>query len=92
MSYRITQYTRKQAKRYGVTVKRSHVKDKKIDVFRGKEKLASVGAKGMGDFPTYIQKKGLAYAKTRRRLYKIRHERDRHVRGSRGWWADKLLW
>jgi hypothetical protein len=92
MSYRITQYTRKQAKRYGVVVKPSTVKDKKIDVFRGDEKLASVGAKGMNDFPTFIRKRGLKYAKTRRRLYKMRHEKDRHIRGSRGWWADKLLW
>jgi len=55
-------------------------------------KIASVGANGMNDYPTYIQKRGLAYAKTRRRLYRMRHERDRHVRGSAGYYADQLLW
>jgi len=102
MSYNITAYTYKQAKRIGVTVKPSTDKTKKIDVFRkegkgkGKnktmKKIASVGAAGMNDFPTYIQKKGLTFAKTRRRLYRMRHERDRHIKGSRGYYADQLLW
>ena len=100
MPYNITAYTYKQAKRIGVTVKPSTDKTKKIDVFRkegkGKnktmKKIASVGAAGMNDFPTYIQKKGLTFAKTRRRLYRMRHERDRHIKGSRGWFADQLLW
>ena len=100
MSYNITAYTYKQAKRLGVTVKPSTDKTKKIDVFKlvgkGKnktmKKIASVGAAGMNDFPTFIQKKGLTFAKTRRRLYKMRHERDRHIKGSRGYYADKLLW
>ena len=47
---------------------------------------------GMCDFPSYIKLKGKKYAKTRRRLYKIRHEKDRHVKGSNGYYADKLLW
>jgi hypothetical protein len=46
----------------------------------------------MMDYPSHMQKKGLAFAKTRRRLYKMRHERDRHVKGSRGWFSDQLLW
>jgi hypothetical protein len=95
--YNITNYTRKQAKRLGVTVKQSRKKDKKIDVYRtmGMKKnklIASVGANGMNDFPTYIKKRGLKYAKTRRRLYKIRHEKDRHEKWTNGWLADKLLW
>ena len=54
--------------------------------------MASIGALGMNDFPTYKIKKGEKYAKTRRRLYKIRHEKDRHIKWSNGWLADKLLW
>ena len=46
----------------------------------------------MNDFPTYIQKQGLTFAKTRRRLYKIRHNKDRHTKWTNGWLADKLLW
>ena len=92
MKYHITDYTYKQAKKLGVTVKPSTNKTKKIDVFRKDSKLASVGANGMNDYPTYMKKCGKKYAKTRRRLYRIRHEKDRHIKGSNGYWADKLLW
>jgi len=51
-----------------------------------------VGAVGYSDYPHYLIEKGKEYADTRRRLYKIRHEKDRKVRGSDGWYADKLLW
>ena len=92
MKYRITNYTRKMAHKIGVSIKPSTNPEKKIDVFRKSRKIASVGAAGMNDFPTYIRTRGIAYAKTRRRLYKMRHERDRHVKWSNGWLADKLLW
>ena len=91
-AYPITNYTRKMAKKIGVIVKPSTSQDKKIDVYRKSRKIASVGARGMNDFPTYIRTRGLTYAKTRRRLYKMRHEKDRHIKWSRGWLADKLLW
>lgn len=91
--YSITNYTRRQAKKLGLTVKPSLVKNKKIDVFNKRgEKVASVGALGMNDYPTYMKKYGNSYAKTRRRLYKMRHEKDRHIPHSNGWYADKLLW
>lgn len=92
MPYRITSYTEAQAKKLGVTVKPSTVKGKKIDVFKKGKKVASVGALGMGDYPTYIRTHGKEYAKVRRRLYKQRHEKDRHIRGTKGYYADKLLW
>ena len=92
MTYRITNYTRKQGRKIGVVVKPSTMHDKKIDVFRNGEKLASVGASGMNDYPTFMRKKGKVFAKTRRKLYKQRHERDRHIKWSKGWLADKLLW
>jgi hypothetical protein len=92
MVYHITNYTYKKAKKLGYTVKPSTNKTKKIDVYKKNKKIASVGANGMNDYPTYIQKNGLKYAKTRRRLYRIRHEKDRHKRLSNGWLADKLLW
>ena len=92
MRYNITNYTRKKAKQLGVTIKPSTNKMKKIDVYKKGKKIASVGANGMNDYPTYIKKMGPKYAKTRRRLYKMRHEKDRHVKWSNGWLADKLLW
>ena len=93
MAYTITQYTYNKAKGLGVTVKPSHVKGKKIDVFnKNGERLASIGALGMNDYPTYIKKMGKQYANRRRKAYKMRHEKDRHVKGSAGFYADKLLW
>ena len=90
--YNITAYTYKKANKLGVTVKKSTNRMKKIDVFKNGEKIASVGANGMNEYPTYINKRGIKYANTRRRLYKIRHETDRHKKWSNGWLADKLLW
>lgn len=93
MAYKITAYTLRKAKELGVTVKPSTVQGKKIDVFNKKgEKVASVGAIGYGDYPTFMREKGKAYADERRRLYKERHDKDRHDRGTPGWYADKLLW
>jgi hypothetical protein len=90
--YSITQYTRQRAKMIGVTVKQSTSKDKKIDVFKNGNKIASVGALGYKDYPTFIKENGLEYANHRRKLYKQRHEKDRHEKWSRGWLADQLLW
>jgi len=90
--YEITDYSKQQAKKLGVQIKPSTRKDKKIDVFKNREKVASIGAKGYKDFPTYKKEKGLAFAETRRRLYKERHEKDRHTKGSAGFYADKILW
>jgi len=93
MAYTITQYSYKQAKKLGVTIKPSAVKHKKIDVFnKNGEKLASIGYRGMNDYPTWIKKMGKEYADTRRKAYKSRHEKDRHVSGSAGYYADQILW
>ena len=97
MGYRITKYTKDKAKKLGVDVKPSRVKGKKIDVFKKGEKIASVGALGMNDYPTYLEKEKLGKvakgtASKRRKLYKDRHEKDRNVKGSKGYYADKLLW
>lgn len=98
MTYSITKYTYAKAKKMGVFVKPSTNKTKKIDVYKKSKakntliKVASIGAAGMNDYPTYMKKNGLSYAKTRRRLYKIRHQKDRTNKGTPGWYADKLLW
>ena len=97
MPYKITQYTKLQAKRLGVDVKVSKVKNKKIDIFKDGNKIASVGALGYMDFPTFLEqeKKGKypkGYAEQRRKLYQIRHKKDISVIGSNGFWANELLW
>ena len=92
MAYTITSYSRKQAKKIGVTIKKSRVKGKKIAVFKNNKKVADVGALGYSDFPTYTKTKGKVFANKRRKLYKIRHEKTRKKKGSRSYYADKLLW
>ena len=74
--YSITKYTKDRAKKLGVTVKPSTNKKKKIDVFKDKKKIASVGAIGYMDYPNYIQRDGKAKANIRRKAY----------------YADQLLW
>jgi hypothetical protein len=89
MVYEITSYTRDMAKELGVTIKSSDNKNKKIDVFKNNKKIASVGAVGYKDYPTYIKEKGLEYANERRRLYRIRHKNDKNANG---YYANALLW
>jgi hypothetical protein len=43
-------------------------------------------------YPTFMAEEGKEYADRRRKAYKMRHEKDRHVRGSAGYYADQLLW
>ena len=97
MAYRIKNYTKQQAKKLGVEVRPSKVKGKKIDVYKDGKKIASVGALGYNDYPTFMEKEQMGivpkgHANSRRKEYKRRHDKDRKVRDSRGWWADKLLW
>lgn len=90
--YSITNYTKGKAKKLGVIVKPSTNPKKKIDVFKDKKKIASIGASGYSDYPTYLKTKGKAYADKRRIAYKARHQKNRSKRGSNGFYADQLLW
>lgn len=89
MTYKITAYSYKKAKQAGVSIKNSTSINKKIDVFKNNEKIASIGAVGYMDYPTYIEKYDKAYADDRRRLYKARNPKtDTPNR----YYADLLLW
>lgn len=97
MAYKITTYTLNQAKRLGVNVKPSRTKGKKIDVYKDGKKIASVGALGYADYPTFMamERNGIipkGTAAIRRKAYKSRHSKDRKVKGSKGFYADQLLW
>ena len=89
MVYNITDYSYKQAKLLGVEIKPSTNKTKKIDVFKDGKKIASSGAYGMKDYPTYLKEKGKAYADERRRLYHIRHAKDKSLNS---YYSKKILW
>ena len=90
--YNITNYTRKKAKKLGVTIKHSTNTKKKIDVFKKGKKVCSVGAIGYNNYPTYMLTRGKSksFAKFRRRMYRIRHSKDR--KKGCGYYADKILW
>ena len=89
--YQIKEYSYNKAKLLNVKITPS-TRREKIGVYKSGDYIASIDALGMNDYPTYIRKFGITFAKTRRRLYKKRHEKDRHKRLSKGWLADKLLW
>ena len=90
--YHITNYTKNKAKELKVQIKPSTNSKKKLDVFKNSKKIASVGAIGYNDYPTYIIKNGIKYADERRKLYKERHQKDRLIKNSNGFYADRLLW
>lgn len=93
MNYNITQYSFKQAEQLGVFLTPSSIKNYKIDVLdKNFTYITSIGSKNYSDYPTYILTHGLEYANRRRALYKLRHNKDRNVLYSRGWFADKILW
>jgi hypothetical protein len=92
MSYKITDYSYKQAKKLGVQIRPSVYKNKKIDVFKDDIKIASIGDVNYLDYPTYIETKGKKYADERRKLYKIRHKKDINVKNSNGFFSSRLLW
>jgi len=90
--YKITPYSYQKAKELNVTIKPSQNKNKKIDVFKNGELIASIGAIGYRDYPTYIKEHGLEYANKRRKLYRIRHKDDLNNKSGNGYWANKILW
>jgi hypothetical protein len=91
--YVIKPYSYKQAEKLGVKIKPSSNPKKKIDVFDyNNQYILSIGAKGYSDYPTYLEEKGKDYAEERRRLYKIRHNKDRSKLGSAGYYSDQILW
>jgi hypothetical protein len=88
--YTILPYTKKRAKELGVQVEPSTDPKKKLDVYKDGEFLYSIGALGMGDYPTYRKWQGKKIAEERRRLY---HLRTQHApEGSKSWFSKQLLW
>ncbi len=64
-----------------------------MDVFDMNDKfLASIGAVGYSDYPTYLAKGDKALADARRTLYVALHTKYRSIAGSAGYYANSLLW
>lgn len=90
--YRIKSHSYAAAKKLGVQIKPSTTSGKKIDVFKKGVKVASIGATGYGDYPTFKKKFGKEYAEKRRKAYKLRHRNNINIKGSPGYYAGKILW
>lgn len=76
----------RKARKIGVKIKPSTRKFKKLDVFNKEgKKLASIGDVRYKDF-------NITGDKTRRRLYKIRHQKYRNRVGTPSYFADRILW
>lgn len=74
-----------KAKQLGVTVKPSTVKHKKLDVYKGNKKITSIGDIRYSDYLQHGDEQ-------RRKMYKVRHQKNRNVKGSAGYYADRILW
>jgi hypothetical protein len=85
MTYKITNYSKNQASKYGVKITVSSNPNKKIDVYKDGKKLASIGDINYKDYGTYLEENGKKYADERRRLYRIRHKGENN-------WSLKILW
>jgi hypothetical protein len=85
MTYRITDYSRNQARKLGVSIRLSSNPKKKLDVYKNGVKVASIGAIGYSDYATTGDKE-------RRRLYRIRHKGEDKRVGSNGYYAWYILW
>lgn len=73
--YEISPRTYKVAKQYGLQIQSSTKKNKKIDVFKDGEYLASIGDSRFKDYHIYLKENGKAYANERARLYYGRHQK-----------------
>ena len=92
MSYTITNYSKQKAKEYDVIIKPSKKKNKKIDIYKDNKLIASIGQKGYKDYGKFLEEDGKEFADTRRKLYKIRHQKNRNIKNTPGYWSDKILW
>ena len=75
MVYKITNYSYKRAEENNLNIVPSKKKNKKIDVYKNGEYIASIGDRRFYDYPTYIldEKYGKKYADEGRKLYYKRH-------------------
>lgn len=77
------------------SIKLSEDPSKKIDVFLREKKLASIGDINLGDYPTYIEEKGMEFANKRRTAFYSRFKRLPDIKNGKitpMFWSRWLLW
>ena len=72
-------------KKIGVTVKRSTRAGKKVDIYKGDKKVASIGDINYKDFT-------VTGDKDRQKAYKSRFAKTRNKVGTPSYYADRVLW
>jgi hypothetical protein len=75
-----------------VMIKPSNNEKKKLSVYKNGYKVADIGDIDYWDYDHYRNAYGTAYANERQRLYKLRHQKYRHIKGSPAYYADQILW
>lgn len=91
--YVILPYTKKKAKQLNIIIKPSVRKNKKIDIYDKKNNyITSIGDMNYLDYPYYLKFFGKEIANKRKQLYKKRHSKDLNIKGTAGYYANKLLW
>ena len=102
--YKIKPIQLKKAKELGVTIAPARNPNKKLDVFIGDKRIASIGAnvsktkgKPMMDYASYLQEEGKTIANKKRDSYLKRHstdpKRDKKTGApSKSFYADEILW
>ena len=77
------------------SIKLSEDPSKKIDVFLKDKKIASIGDINLGDYPTYIEEKGIEFANKRRDAFYNRFRRLPDIKDGKitnMFWSRFLLW
>jgi hypothetical protein len=97
MSYKITGEIKERAKKLNIVLYPSKNKNKKLDAYKDDVFQTSFGGFGYKDYHLYKEEFGITYANKKRKLYKQRHEKDRHIKYrngklTAGYLSDKILW
>ena len=96
MMYHILPYSYNQALKLGVKIGPSHRKNKKIDVYDWNgQYICSIGDSRYLDYPNFAKKFGIEYANNKRRLYRLRHGKEKQKPdwiGSPSFYSWFLLW
>ena len=102
LHYEIEPEQKRNAKKLGVEIYPSSRKGKKIDIYKpiinkkGSLKymdlvyITSIGDINYLDYYKYLKEYGPVYANIRKRLYNKRHKN--YKKGSKGYYAKKILW
>ena len=89
--YKITKYSYDRAKELNVSLKPSMKGNYKIDIFdKFDNYITSIGHRQYKDYGQYLENNGQEYADYRRELFYKRH--GKYKKGTRGWYASKILW